>query len=86
MRSSNSQILPGTTQLWQPTRIPLEGSRYTSKNGDLGQLPMAEDLVDEVECAAVEEVMMVVQEARVEETIPKTVAVAVSCLAEEEVA
>ncbi len=67
----------------QLIRTPSEGSRSMLKNGDLGQLPMAVALVDEVECAVVEGAMTVDLEAREEETILKMVLVAASCRAEE---
>ena len=86
MHSSSSPIQPDTTPPLQPTHTPLEGSRSTSRSGDLGQQLMAAALADVVECAAVVGAMMVAQEAKEEETIPRMVVVVASCLAEEVVA
>ena len=86
MHSSNSPTLLGTTPLWLLTHTPSEVSKFTSKSGDLDQLPTVVVLVDEVGCAAVEAATTVVQEAKEEETILRTVAVAALCLVEEEAA
>ena len=75
-----------TTLPLQPTLTLLEVSRSTSRNVDLEQTPMEATLVQGVECAVGEAVMMDVQEAKEEAASRKTVGVvAMSLVVEEEV-